>query len=172
MKEMRLAMIAAVGREWVIGSGNALPWRLPADLKRFKALTMGKAVIMGRKTHESIGRPLIGRRNIILTRQDGFQADGCIVAHSLEEALAAALESTSSGDEIMIIGGARLFAQLLPQAQRLYLTFIDAPFEGDAYFPALDWSQWEETWSESHGADAQNPYPYRFAILDRRSTGS
>jgi dihydrofolate reductase len=172
MTEKRLAMIAAVGREWVIGSGNALPWRLPADLRRFKALTMGKAVIMGRKTYESIGRPLAGRRNIVLTRQAGFQVAGCIVVHSLEEALAAALESASGGDEIMIIGGARLFTQMLPQAQRLYLTFIDAAFEGDAYFPALNWSQWEETWSESHAADEENPYPYRFAILDRRSSGA
>lgn len=168
LTNMRLAMIAAVGRNWIIGTGNALPWRLPADLKRFKDLTMGKAVVMGRKTFESIGRPLPGRFNIVLTRQAGYQASGCTVVHSPEQALAAALESNSACDEVMVIGGAQLYAQFLPQAQRLYLTFVEAPFEGDVYFPALDWCCWEETWAESHPADEKNPYPYRFAVLERR----
>ena len=161
---MRVSLIAAVASNGVIGRENRLPWRLPADLQHFKRLTMGKPIIMGRRTWESIGRPLPGRRNIVLTRDAGFHAEGCTVVHSVEQALGAV------GDcgEVMIMGGANLYAQMLPWADRLYLTQVKADIEGDTRFPAFDADQWVEVQRESHRADAINQHDYDFVVLERR----
>jgi dihydrofolate reductase len=136
-----ISLVAALARNRVIGSGNRLPWHLPEDLRRFKRLTMGAPVIMGRKTHESIGKALPGRRNIVVTRQAGARFEGCEVAGSLEAALALA------GDvpEVFVIGGAELYRLALPRADRLYLTLIDANYDGDAFFPEFDPAEWRET---------------------------
>ncbi|HLB15045.1 MAG TPA: dihydrofolate reductase [Burkholderiales bacterium] len=139
------ALVAALARNRVIGVGNRLPWRLPEDLARFKRLTMGAPVIMGRKTRESIGRPLPGRRNIVVTRARDVNWEGCIVAHSLDEALALARDA----GEAFVIGGAELYAQALPRADRLYLTLIDADYAGDASFPEFDAAAWREVARES-----------------------
>ncbi len=158
-----LSIIAALSRNRVIGKNNQLPWRLPADLKHFKAVTLGKPVIMGRKTFESIGKPLPGRDNIVVTRDPKFHADGIAVAHSLDDALA----QTHATPEIMLIGGAQLYMQALPRAQRLYLTLIHADFDGDAHFPDYDPADWRETAREDHVPDENNPYRYSFLILER-----
>jgi dihydrofolate reductase len=136
-----VSLVAALARNRVIGAGNRLPWHLPEDLRRFKRLTMGAPVIMGRKTHESIGKPLPGRRNIVVTRQPGARWEGCEVAGSLEAALAAA----GDAPEVFVIGGAELYAAALPRADRLHLTLIDAEYEGDALFPEFDPAGWRET---------------------------
>ena len=139
------ALVAALARNRVIGVGNRLPWRLPEDLRRFKRLTMGAPVIMGRKTRESIGRPLPGRRNIVVTRERDATWEGCVVAHSLDEALALADDAA----EAFVIGGAELYAQALPRADRLHLTLIDADYAGDAWFPEFDAAAWREVARES-----------------------
>lgn len=141
-----VSVIAAVAANGVIGAGNALPWRLPEDLKHFRAATLGHPVIMGRKTFESIGRPLPGRRNIVVTRNAEYQAAGCETAASL----AAALAACAGTDEVFVIGGAELYAAALPLAQRLYLTEIRAAFDGDARFPDFDRGAWRETAREHH----------------------
>ena len=161
---MRVALIAALAENRVIGRDNQLPWRIPADLKHFKALTMGKPIIMGRKTWESIGRPLPGRDNIIVTRDTNYQAEGCKVVHSVAQALQAA----AGADEAMIIGGANLYQQTLDEADRLYLTQIRAEVEGDACFPDIDAQAWYEVERESYPADESNEYAYDFVVLDRR----
>ena len=161
---MRVALIAALAENRVIGRDNRLPWRVPADLKHFRALTMGKPVIMGRKTWESIGRPLPGRDNIVVTRAAGYRAEGCRVVHSVSEALQAA----TGADEAMIIGGANLYEQTLDAADRLYLTQIRAEVEGDACFPEFDTQAWREIERESHPADERNEYAYDFVVLERR----
>lgn len=134
------ALVAALARNRVIGVANRLPWRLPEDLRRFKRLTMGAPVIMGRRTRESLGRPLPGRHNIVVTRQRGATWEGCAVAHSLDAALALA----GNAAEAFVIGGAELYAQALPRADRLYLTLIDADYPGDAWFPEFDAVAWRE----------------------------
>jgi dihydrofolate reductase len=136
-----VSLIAAMARNRVIGAGTRLPWHLPADLQRFKRLTMGAPVIMGRKTHESIGRALPGRRNIVITRRPGASWDGCEVAGSLDAALAAARDTP----EVFVIGGAELYRLALPRADRLYLTLIDAEYPGDTLFPEFDPADWRET---------------------------
>ena len=151
----------------VIGSDNTLPWRLPEDLKRFKALTLGHPVIMGRKTHESVGRPLPGRRNIVISRNKGFAAAGCETAASLDAAIAACAGTT---DEIFVIGGAQIYAEALPKAQRLYLTEIGAEYPGDACFPEFDRSAWSETAREHNRSESG--IDYAFAIYDRLSTNT
>ncbi|MBL8489362.1 MAG: dihydrofolate reductase [Rhodocyclaceae bacterium] len=138
------ALIAAVARNGTIGRDNALPWRLPEDLRRFKALTMGHAMIMGRRTWESLGRPLPGRRHLVVTHDRGYRADGIQVVHSMPEAMAAA------GEDAYVIGGANLYAQALPLVDRLELTEIDADVPGDAFFPAFDRDAWRETAREAH----------------------
>jgi len=158
-----LSIIAALSRNRVIGKDNQLPWRLPADLKHFKAVTLGKPVIMGRKTFESIGKPLPGRDNIVVTRDPQFRADGIAVAHSLDDALA----QGRAAPEIMLIGGAQLYTQALPRAQRLYLTLIHADIDGDAHFPDYDPAAWRETAREDHAPDENNHYSYSFLILER-----
>lgn len=136
---MSLSVIVALAKNRVIGLNNTLPWHLPEDLKRFKQLTMGHHIIMGRKTYESLGRLLPGRQTVIVTRNPDYKADGAIVVHSLEQAI-----SVSSADsEAFLIGGAELYQQSLPLAKRLYLTMIDAEFEGDAYFPEIELDHWD-----------------------------
>ncbi len=161
---MRISLIAALARNRVIGIGNRLPWHLPADLARFKALTMGKPILMGRRTHESIGRPLPGRLNIVLTRDPACHAAGCELAHTLDEALRLAGDSP----EVMVIGGAQLYAECLPHAQRLYLTLVELEPEGDAFFPAFDASEWAEHERTTCAPDDKNPYHYAFVTYDRR----
>jgi len=162
---MIIALISAMSRNRVIGMNNALPWRLPADLKHFKQITLGKPVLMGRKTYESIGKPLPGRTNIIISRGSDYQVPGCIVAHSIDAALAAA----AGNDEVMVIGGAALYEQMLPRADRLYLTLIDEDFKGDAWFPEINRAQWQEQERVDHAPDAANPYHYSFLMLQRMS---
>ena len=161
---MRVSLIAALARNRVIGRNNRLPWRLSADLKHFKALTMGKSIVMGRKTFESIGRPLPGRTNIVLTRDTGFRAPGCIVVHSIDEALQAA----AGQEEVMVMGGADLYRQLLPRADRLYLTEVKAEVAGDAWFPDFEAADWREQERVSCQADADNEYDYDFVVWDRK----
>ena len=156
-----LSLVAAMARNRVIGRENRLPWRLPGDLKRFRRLTMGAPVVMGRKTYESIGRPLPGRRNIVVTRQRGLSWPGCATAHSLADALAL------SGDaaETFVIGGAELYRDALPLADRLYLTLIDADWEGDVHFPEVDFSAWRECAREPGAADSE--FSYDFVTYER-----
>ena len=158
-----LSLIAALSRNRVIGKDNQLPWRLPADLKHFKAVTLGKPVIMGRKTFESIGKPLPGRANIVVTRDPKFHAAGIAIAHSLDDALAQAHDAP----EIMLIGGAQLYTQALAHAQRLYLTLIHADVDGDAHFPDYEPADWRETAREDHAPDDSTPHPYSFVVLER-----
>lgn len=162
MAAPRLTLIAAVARNGVIGRGNALPWRLSDDLKRFKALTMGHPIVMGRKTWESLGRPLPGRRNIVITRDRSYRADGATVVHSVDEALAAAPDA----DEVFVIGGAEIYALALPRADRLQLTELDANFDGDVRFPEFDRGRWRASFREDHaGVDG---LAYAFVTYERR----
>jgi dihydrofolate reductase len=161
---MRLALIVAMTPDRVIGRDGTLPWRLPADLRRFKRLTLGHAVIMGRRTFASIGKPLFGRDNIVLTRQRDFAAPGCRVAHSAEEALE--LARTAAG--VFVIGGAEVYAAFLPQAERIYLTLVQAPLPGDTRFPALVPEEWREVERSEQPADAENPHACTFLVLERR----
>ncbi len=158
-----ISLIAAMGRNRVIGQHNTLPWRLPADMRHFRRVTMGKPVLMGRKTFESLGKPLAGRANIIITRDPAYTAPGCRVVHSVDEALAAA----SGNDEIMVLGGADIFAQFMPHAARLYLTCVHGDFDGDAFFPPFDTDAWVETGRTEHAADAENPHACSFLTLER-----
>jgi dihydrofolate reductase len=157
----RIAIIVAMARNRVIGIENRLPWHLPDDLKHFKALTMGHHIIMGRLTYESIGRPLPGRSTIIVSRDADYRVPGCMTRTSLESALAACGDDT----EVFFVGGASLYAQALPYAQRLYLTEIQQDVEGDAYFPEFDRSAWRETARDCRVTDAG--LAYCFLTLDR-----
>lgn len=163
----RIALVAALARNRVIGRQNALPWRLPADLRRFKALTLGHPVVMGRKTHESIlaalGRPLPGRLNIVVTRSADYAAAGCIVAASVEAAFAAA----APADEIYVIGGAEIYRAALPHAHQLHLTEIDADFPGDAWFPELPPGVWREVSREGHPPGDEFAHRYAFVVYER-----
>ncbi|MBV2129060.1 type 3 dihydrofolate reductase [Arsukibacterium indicum] len=161
---MKVAMIAAMANNRVIGKNNQMPWHLPADLKHFKAVTLGKPVIMGRKTFESIGRPLPGRRNLVISRTNPEQLQGVEWFNSLEQALAAASDSP----EVMVIGGGEIYKQCLPLASTLYLTEIELVVDGDAYFPDyLAAGSWERVAEQHHPADAANPYDCRFITLQR-----
>lgn len=157
-------MVVAMDAKGVIGRDNGLPWHLPADLQHFKRTTMGKPILMGRKTHESIGRPLPGRTNIVITRDSGYQADGCVVVHSID----AALEAAGDQDEIMVIGGAEFYRQVLPRTDTIYLTRIHESFDGDTRFPDLNAADWREVERSDHEADSKNPHDYSFIQLDRR----
>ena len=161
---MKISLIAAMGFNRVIGKENRMPWHMPADMRHFRSLTLGKPVIMGRNTFESIGKPLVKRTNIVVTSATDYEAPGCTVVHTLDGALAA----TDEADEVMVIGGARLYEQFLPQADRLYLTLIEAKVEGDTFFPEYTLAEWEEVSREPHDADAANPYPYTFMVFHRR----
>jgi dihydrofolate reductase len=161
-----VSFVVAMDRNRLIGKGSGLPWRLPDEIRRFKAITMGHPVLMGRKTYETIPqkfRPLPGRTNIILTRQKGYEAPGCIVVHSMEEALSA----VSPEEELMVIGGSQLFNALLPVVDRLYLTEIDGQYEGDVYFPELNMTQWSEVAREEHPRDDRHDSPFVFLMLER-----
>ena len=158
----RLTLIAAVARNGVIGNDNALPWRLPEDLKRFKELTLGHPIIMGRKTWASLGRPLPGRSNIVISRDPDFSAPGATVVASL----AAALAACASAQEAFVIGGAEIYALALPAAQCLQLTEIDREFPGDTHFPDFDPSAWRETARERHRAEAG--FDYAFVTYQRQ----
>lgn len=160
---MKISMIVALSTHHVIGKNNQLPWHLPADLAHFKSITMDKPIVMGRKTYVSIGRPLPGRRNIVISRHLDFKAEGCEVVHSLEEAFALVQDV----EEVMIIGGAQLFEEALPKANRLYLTWVQGEIEGDRYFPAFDGSEWKEVAREERAADEKNAYDLSFVTLER-----
>jgi dihydrofolate reductase len=160
---MRKSLIVAMSNHRVIGVNNTLPWHLPADLKHFRALTMGHPIIMGRKTHESIGKPLPGRENIVVSANKDFAAPGCTVVPSLH----AALEACGQAEEIFFIGGNKLFQQALPMTGRIYLTYVDCDVKGDIYFPVLDMKQWREVASEARPADEKNQYACRFVTLDK-----
>lgn len=158
----RISLIVAADENNLIGRGNALPWHLPADLKHFKALTMGKPVLMGRRTFDSIGRVLPGRRFLVLTRNDGFSVEGCERVANLGQALSLA----AGAPELMVIGGAEVYALVMPHARRIYLTRVHARLEGDAWFPPLG-AEWREVSRASHPADEKNPFPYSFLLLER-----
>ena len=162
---MRLSIIAAMSANRVIGRNNSLPWKLPEDLKRFKKLTMGHHLLMGRKTFESIGRSLPGRTTVVITRRTGYTPTGALVAHSIEQAL----QMAAGDDEVFVAGGAQIYQQTLPRADRLYLTSIHQEFEGDTDFPEFDESDWQLTFQESRQPDEQNSYSYSFLIYERKS---
>lgn len=161
---MRVSLIAAVAENGVIGREGGLPWRIPEDLKFFKATTLGKPVIMGRKTYDSIGRPLPGRLNIVLTRDPRWRAEGVREARDLDAALDIA--RASGADEAMIIGGGKVYEMALPRASRIYLTRVHQEFEGDAHFPPLDPNEWAETFRKAGAPDT--PPDYTFLTLERR----
>ena len=161
---MLISLIVAMAENRVIGRGNQMPWHLPADLRHFKSVTLGKPVIMGRKTFESIGRPLPGRRNVVISRNLDWCAEGVESVSSLDAALALVQDA----DEVMIIGGGQLYREALPLAQRLYLTHIELPVtDADTWFPDYSQYQWQQCAEELHEPDEKNPYHYRFETLDR-----
>lgn len=162
---MKISLIVAMDRNGIIGKDYTLPWRLSSDLKYFKAVTMGKPIVMGRKTHESIGRPLPGRDNVVLSRETDYQAEGCTVLNSLEDVY----KRYADAGEVMIMGGADLFEQTLDKATRIYLTKVHAEVEGDTWFPKIDWDIWEEVGRQDFKADAKNEYDYSFVILERNN---
>lgn len=166
---MHVAVIVAQAQNRVIGNENRLPWHLPEDLRYFKRVTMGKPIIMGRKTFESIGRPLPGRCNIVITRDEQWRAEGVVVVASPEEAIerAAAQAEIDGVEEALVIGGAEIYRQMLPLSDRLYLTQVHASVEGDAHFPELDSEQWHEVGRENFMASGANPYDYSFIVLQR-----
>ncbi len=159
----KVSIIAAMAENRVIGRDNALPWRLPADLQHFKALTVGKPIIMGRKTWESLPGLLPDRPHIVVTNNQQYRATGCSVVNSLD----AALDAAGEVPEIMVVGGALLYQQSLPLAQRIYLTLVHTVVEGDALFPELDLDVWHEQGREQHPSDDKNPYAYTFLTMQR-----
>ena len=169
-----LVLVAAMGRSRVIGGQGALPWRLPSDLKRFKAITMGKPLLMGRKTFESIGRPLPGRETIVLTRDTGFSHPGVYVAHELGAALdlAQARAAAMGAQEIIVAGGGDLYAQTIGLAQRLDLTLVDLAPAGDAFFPQIDPDSWVEASREDHSAGPGDEAAYSLRTLHRRTASA
>ena len=162
---MLISMIAAMDKNLLIGNGPDIPWQMPVDRRHFRDMTIGKPVVMGRKTFETLKRPLGKRQNIILTRNTSYEAPkGCIVAHSVEDAI----KRSQKVEELMICGGAPIYEAFLPHAARLYLTQIHATFEGDVYFPAFDTAAWQEVKRIDGEPDDKNPYPYSFLFLERR----
>lgn len=161
---MLISLIAALSRNRVIGADNRLPWKLPADMRHFRQLTMGKPLLMGRKTYQSIGKPLPGRTNIIVTRDRDFRVPGTLVVNSISQGI----EAAGDQEELMVIGGASIYEATLPLAGRMYLTFIHHDFPGDARFVDYDDEAWIETAREDHPADEDNPYACSFVTLDRK----
>lgn len=159
-----LALVVAAAENGVIGRGNRLPWHLPADLRHFKSVTMGKPMLMGRRTFESIGKALPGRRSLVLSRNASFAAPGVERVASMEEALAL----TTDAAELAVIGGADVFRLCLPRAARIYFTRVHTSIAGDTRFPGLDWSEWRCTERSVHAADESNPYAMTFFVLERR----
>ena len=162
---MRITLVAAVAKNGVSGRDGDLPWRLPDDLRTFKRLTLGKPVVMGRKTWDSIGRPLPGRHNVVMTRSRDFEAPGASVVRSADEAL----ELLADDEEIMIIGGGAIYRQFLDRANRIYLTEVDAEVDGDVTFPELHDAEWEEVSREHHPADERHAHAFTLVQLDRNS---
>jgi dihydrofolate reductase len=160
---MKISLIAAMGENRVIGVDNRMPWHLSADLKRFRQITLGKPILMGRRTHESIGKPLTGRENIVLTRDSAYQSPGCTLVHNRDQAVRAA----GDAPELMVIGGAGLYQEFLPLADRLYLTLIQHTFEGDTFFPTIDWLEWHEMARGESQQDEQSGLSYCFVDLER-----
>lgn len=160
---MIISLIVAMDEGRIIGKDNRVPWHLPADMGHFRRLTVGKPVIMGRKTFQSIGRPLPERTNIVLTRDPHFKGEGCLIVHSPEEAIKKAGEAA----EVMIIGGAEIYKLFLPKAERIYLTEVHAHFPGDTYFPQWKPEEWREVERQDFHADKENPHPYSFVTLER-----
>ena len=171
---MIISIIAAMGKNNELGKDNQLLWQLPADMKHFREITTGHTVIMGRKTYESIGRPLPNRRNIVITRETDYQKDGIEVVHSLPGALKIASleqgkkfeendEDPPAGGEVFIIGGGQIYIEAIANADKLYITHVDATLPADTYFPQISCEEWEKISSESHKADEKNPYPYTFS---------
>lgn len=165
---MKVSLVVAMAHNRVIGRDNALPWRLPEDLAYFKRVTMGHPIVMGRRTYESIGRPLPGRLNIVVSRNKDFPAPGCRVVGSIEEAWRAA----GDADEVSVIGGTSIFDAALQRADVIHLTEVDAVVEGDTWFPAFDRREWEEHEVLRHGADARHEHPFRIVRLERKRAGS
>jgi dihydrofolate reductase len=163
MSQQQISIIVAMALNRTIGINNTLPWRCPADLKHFKSLTMGHHMIMGRKTYDSIGKPLPGRTTVVVSRNPALKIEGCIVTHTLDEAIAAC----AGDEEIFIVGGAELYSQALPLAQTLYLTEIQQDITGDAHFPALNLAEWREVSREAHTQDTPQPLTCHFLTLQR-----
>lgn len=165
--EPEIILVVAADAEGGIGRGGGLPWRLPADLRFFKRVTMGRPLVMGRKTHESIGRSLSGRLNIVVTRDPDYRPyPGAVAAPGVDVALARAAEAADGGP-VMVIGGSEIFRAALGRAARIYLTRVHGRFGSDTVLPPLDPAQWREVWREDHAADAENPHPYSFCELVR-----
>ncbi len=158
-----ISIIVATSANGVLGRGGELPWHLSDDLKRFKQLTLGKSIVMGRKTFESIGRALPGRQNIVLTRQSEFVVDDCDIVSSVDAAIATA----GDAGEVMVIGGSEIYELFLPLAERIYMTRVHMDIDGDARFPELDDEQWQETEREHHDADDSNEYEFTTSVLER-----
>lgn len=171
---MKISLVVAAADNRCIGIDNKLPWHLPEDLKFFKRVTMGKPIIMGRKTFESIGKPLPGRTNIVITRQgDNYKSVAVKTAASLDEALriAEGVAVADGKDEVMVIGGAGIYALCLPRADRLYYTKVHAQVKGDAFFPEVNWREWKVTSQEVHKASGNNPYDYSFFLYEKCTDG-
>ena len=166
-----LSLIVAAAENGVVGRNNALPWHLPKDLQYFKRTTMGNPILMGRKTWESIGRPLPGRTNIVISRDPQFNAEGVRRVSNFDEALQLAedIALIDGTEELMVIGGAQIYAEALPRAQRLYLTRVHADVDGDVYLPPVNWAQWRQLGCEFNAADGPNPYDYSFCQYERVS---
>ena len=161
---MQLSIIVAMDKNRVIGKDGTLPWHISSDLKNFKKITMGKPILMGRKTHESIARPLPGRENIILTKNQNYFSEGCVVKNNLDEVFSYCEKVT----ELMVMGGATLYEQTLDKAEKLYVTEVRASIDGDTFFPEYDPDQWIEIAKDSFKADENNEYDYSFTVLERK----
>ncbi len=159
-----ISIIAAIGKNRELGFKDKLLWRLPDDLKRFKKITTGHAIVMGRKTYETIGRPLPDRKNIVITRNDAYLAPGCIVVSSLDEAI----EAAGGDSEVFVMGGGEIYALALASADRMYLTFVDAATPADTFFPEFNAADWKLVSEEPHAADDRHAYPFVFRIYDRK----
>ncbi len=161
---MTISLIVAIAKNHVIGKNNQLIWHLPADLKYFKTMTLGHTVVMGRKTYDSMGKPLPGRQNVVITRQQNFQAEGVIIEPSLESAL-----SNLKEDEVFIIGGGEIFKQAIALVDKMYVTEINETFDGDVYFPAINHDEWELTDARPFAKDEKNKYDYSFNLYERKN---
>ena len=161
---MRLSLIVAMARNGVIGRAGGLPWKLSDDLKRFKVLTMGHTIVMGRKTFESLGRVLPGRRMVVVSRQQLLQLPPDV---QVVECLDESMRTATGDDEVFVIGGGEVFKLALPRAERMYVTWVEAEVAGDVFFPAVDWRQWREITQESHSADAKNEYDTTYCVYER-----
>jgi len=163
--DMTISLIWAMDDNRLIGQNNSLPWKLPADMKWFRQHTLGKPIVMGRKTYESFGgKPLPDRTNIVITRDTNYHSDGAVIVHSIDEAI----QQAGEVDELVIIGGASFYQQMLPRAVRLYVTRVEGQFEGDAWFPSYNEDEWQEVAREHHPVDERNPYACTFLTYERK----